>query len=83
MLGEGGKMTKQEEINEGIRSVLVRLLENAEYISSPVELSLHIEWGVKEIKSKLHSQGVVLRGESLGGSHPHLADYYAVETLIT
>ncbi|KKM94098.1 hypothetical protein LCGC14_1201740 [marine sediment metagenome] len=30
----------------------------------------------------LHSQGVVIRGQSLGGSHPHLAAYYTVESLI-
>lgn len=26
--------------------------------------------------------GVVLKGSSLGASHPHLADYYTVESLI-
>ena len=30
----------------------------------------------------LHSQGVVIKGQSLGGSHPHLADYYTMEPLI-
>lgn len=26
--------------------------------------------------------GLVIRGQSLGASHPHLADYYTVEPLI-
>ena len=30
----------------------------------------------------LHSQGVVIRGQSLGFSHPHLVNYFTVEPLI-
>jgi len=36
----------------------------------------------EQILAYLHSQGVVIRGETLGASHPHLSAYYTIEPLI-
>ena len=35
-----------------------------------------------KVKRDLSDLGVVIRGESLGRTHPHLASYYIVESLI-
>ena len=37
---------------------------------------------VEFIMNYLHTQGVVIKGYSLGASHPHFADYFTVEPLI-
>jgi len=35
-----------------------------------------------KVKHELSQVGVVIKGQSIGGSHPHLANYYTVEPLI-
>ena len=69
-------MTKQEEIREGIYRIIIK------HDYSPLE---QFDWErdlVKQIVEYLRSQSVVIKGESLGFSHPHLASYFTVEPLI-
>ena len=35
-----------------------------------------------ELLRLLDEEGVVIKGNSLGGSHPHLASYFTVENLV-
>ena len=65
-------MTKREEIMGGIEVILRR---------SVIE-SFQNGLASKQILDYLHSQGVVIKGETLGGSHPHLANYFTVEPLV-
>ena len=62
--------TKQEEIREGLMSVV----------------GFGGQYGVDvftdEILNYLDSKDCVIRGNSLGGSHPHLANYFEVEPLV-
>ena len=53
--------TKQGIIREGMEAILIRLLENVDYINSPGELEWHKDWAVGEIQKFEHSQGVVIR----------------------
>jgi len=66
-------MGKQEEIREGIADRLYSFLgcNNGE-----------AEYCATQLIKYLHSQGVVIRGESLGAEHPPLSNYYTVEPLI-
>ena len=66
-------MTNQEEIRAGLDEILI--VHNSETGSTDNDRT------IDRIFSYLHSQGVVSKGESLGGSHPHLANYFAVEDL--
>ena len=70
-------MSKQKEIREGIYRLLIEQDCENEF--------QRFDWERKmpaKILDYLHSQGVVIKGCSLGGSHPHLADYYTIESLI-
>ena len=42
----------------------------------------YIDSLILRLLTKQASQGVVIRGNSLGVSHPHLVNYYSVEPLI-
>ncbi len=77
-------MSKQEEIREAIDTyadngcLFPDRWCNAwggNYCSSDIE-------DYKCLMENLTEIGVVLKGESLGASHPHLADYYTVESLV-
>lgn len=73
-------MTKQEKIREGVERILDELL------FSPGEsedgYTFNLTGCITNLLKYLQSQGVVIQGQSLGGSHPHLANYYTVESLI-
>ena len=82
-------MTKREEIREGIAKLVhhwhiggsERWEDNdEEHWQGPMR------WQYYEAADKLipylHSQGVVIRGSSIGASHPHLVNYFTVEPLI-
>ncbi len=70
-------MTKQEEIREGFAAHLLSYMI-PHYKNNPELVKLIID----ELFAFFHSQDVVIRGESLGASHPHLADYLTVENLV-
>ena len=76
-------MTK-EEIREGIQKGIKEHLLNcfevkgcrgAFYDSFADSFS-------KSLPVLLDGEGVVIKGNTLGSSHPHLADYFTVESLI-
>jgi len=67
-------MDIQEEIREGIITNITK--------ACPEMLGGNIIKLTDKILQDEHSQGVVIQGQSLGGSHPHLANYYTVEPLI-
>ena len=71
-------MTEQEEIREGFEDIWC---EDCGYHASP-EICSPCKVKIEKLFSYLHSQGVVIKGQSLGGSHPHLASYFTVESLI-
>jgi len=72
-------MTKQEEIREGIAKTVNNFMRPSIVKNSKV---YNVSRLTSEILSYLHSQGVVVKGDSLGVSHPHLSAYYTVEPLI-
>ena len=65
--------TRQEEIQSGVEGVIYSqiIMDNA----TKRELSTRI-------LGYLYEQGVVIKGETIGGSHPHLSNYWTVEPLI-
>ena len=67
-------MTKQEEV----RGTLTRTLTFIRDIKDKPPIEEDVGW----VMRCLSSLGVVIKGESLGGSHPHLSAYYTVESLI-
>jgi len=78
-------MTKQEEIraeiNQQIELAILGVVVNVG--SNPLQdYGGLIRVARKEIIKYLRSQGVVIKGQCLGVSHPHLAAYYTVEPLI-
>ena len=76
-------MTKQKEIKEGIAK---RMAEAHGFDWEKLkEKSIHREFYRQlagEITVFEDSQDVVIRGNGLGGTHPHLANYYTVLPLI-
>ena len=68
-------MTIQSEIREGV----AKKCEAIWYSHDTDGI-----WGLMAGRtlSYLHSQGVVIKGQCLGVSHPHLFAYYTVEPLI-
>ncbi len=62
-------MAKQEEIKNGLIGILA--ISNIS-----VEAKLNFVLGF------LHENQVVIKGQSLGFSHPHLVNYFTVEPLI-
>jgi len=74
-------MNKQEEIREGI--LKIQKCEDDEGCPDEYEgFDPCPECRTNKTIKFLHSQGVVIGGQSLGGSHPHLANYHTVEPLI-
>ncbi len=65
-------MTKQEKI----------MLEMGNILRPHVKSKCSMWALVRSLVEYQHSQGVVVKGNSLGVSHPHLANYYLVEPLI-
>uniref|UniRef100_A0A6M3K515 Uncharacterized protein n=1 Tax=viral metagenome TaxID=1070528 RepID=A0A6M3K515_9ZZZZ len=81
-------MSKQEEIQEGMWEFILEVrhyLCNTEFalepFTTPVDIDVLKGMGVTQLK-KMDSQGVVIIGNSLGASHPHLGSYYTIEPLI-
>ena len=77
-------MSKQESIREGIAKIV---FSNGDFDDAKVfwgneKRKEHYRWMADELLTYLHSQDVVIKGQSLGSSHPHLADYYTVEDLV-
>ncbi len=71
-------MTTKEEIREGLYTLIIHHPEFKTWEEM-------FDWErelPKLITNYLHSQGVVIRGESLGFSHPHLSAYFTTEPLI-
>ncbi len=67
-------MTNRAEIQAGMTDY-IRLVGNKPEVYTPEMCS-------EDLMEYLHSQDVVIKGNSLGGSHPHLANYYSVEPLV-
>ena len=67
-------MTKQEEIRDGIVNWFLE--------RNPNQTRSWAEWETKMLFIKQDSQGVVIRSNSLGASHPHLVNYFTIEPLI-
>ena len=64
-------MTKQEGIREGMaRRLPLKGTGQPDFVLADILIEYQ------------HSRDVVIKGDSLGGSHPHLANYYTVEPLI-
>ena len=74
-------MSKQTDIREDAIIITKDQLWR-EGIRDEQRLAIGAALIVDGIFSRQHSQGVVIKGHSLGGSHPHLASYYSVEPLI-
>lgn len=64
-----------KEIREGIRGYI-------DQAQGYVEGCCPIDDITDSLIAYLHSQGVVIKGESLGVTHPHLANYFTMENLI-
>jgi len=62
-------MTKQKIIREGLIDELSGIPAVTDALAD-------------DILRYLHSKGCVLKGQSLGASHPHLANYFTTEPLI-
>lgn len=80
-------MTRQEKIRGGIQNKLKDTCKKTIGIGCPYnyDCELHPDCMYEESLNYvryLYSQGVVIRGESLGASHPHLSAYYTIESLI-
>ncbi len=71
--------TKQEEIREGLIKFFTP--PNTTFKDEPI-LEENIKEVVKQLLEHLASKGIVIKGSSLGASHPHLSDYFTVESLI-
>ena len=78
-------MTKQEEIREEIALKYLQWKENDTTLQlNTTDKFLRSECFdfADEVMEQEHSQGIVIRGETLGFSHPHFAEYYTVKPLI-
>jgi len=81
-------MTKQEEIRDVIADIVwkqtMALLGGDSDIIGEIDTGnfMYGKVAATKILTYLHSQGVVIKGQCLGGSHPHLSAYYTVEPLI-
>ena len=77
-------MTKQEEV----RKVIDAFVEDeCLYFGKTCEFFVrgycaNADGAYKCLMKSLDGMGVVIRGGSLGGSHPHLANYFTVESII-
>lgn len=71
-------MNKQEKIGGGIGKIIKKWYAP----DSPHSEDGYGESCEHEIMVYLHEQGAVIKGVSLGVSHPHLANYYSFEPLI-
>jgi len=66
-------MTRQDEIREG---AILALMDHKGFDRAPTETIIGF------VFSYLHEQGAVIKGQSIGASHPHLAAYWTWEPLI-
>jgi len=69
----------REEIREGIEEELLKAYGTSAHQG---KVSSQEMFAAGQILKHLHSQDVVIRGNSLGGTHPHLANYFTVLPLI-
>ena len=74
-------MTKQEKIREEIKINLKAFGCTWGLIGNTDPEDIATEYA-EIILTYLHSQGAVLKGASLGFSHPHLTGYFTVTELI-
>ena len=84
---EVGRLTKQDDIKEGIHDIVGDCLIKVGCGNGgcPKTERLGVEAQEACIQSLLFyldSLGVGIKGSSLGGTHPHLAGYYTFESLI-
>lgn len=75
-------VTKQEEIREG-RKELISFYMLGDYWNdlTPEQKDL-VKICADHIEERESDMGVVIKGETLGASHPQFADYFTVERLI-
>lgn len=72
------KLSREEQIREGLLSKVKSIRAWATRTGDP----LTAEDDTEDILKFLHNNDVVIKCEGLGATHPHLANYYAMELLI-
>jgi len=72
---------RSRTIQEGIAKILAEC-DGREWDITPESFCDEYRADAGRLINYLHSQGVGLRGKSLGATHPHLANYYTIEPLV-
>jgi len=75
----------KEKIRDGIAQELAKVPKGYIGITDPTWYAIRLAAARVQalaILEYLDSQGVGIKGECLGASHPHLAAYYTFESLI-